>query len=530
SNAGLALTQGGVVKASTSNASPSTVTLSLVDGTKYRLTLTYDTGVSASGDIGVRAFSAPQNLITANLLSSVTFSAISLSSSAINPVAAAVGSSRGTPQGATVGTAFAAPFQVTVLDDAGDPVPNVTVTFSAPTSGPSATLAATTATTDANGQAHVTGVANSIAGNYTITATVDGVATPAVFELNNIAGSAATVGSAGGTPQDATVTKAFATSLGVTVLDASNNPVSGITVIFTAPDSGASASFPNGATANTDGSGHAQVDAVANTVAGNYVVTASVHGAGTTASFALTNVAGPAAQATPSSGTPQSATVSTAFDDPLGVAITDAYGNPISGATVTFSVHPNAATGAGAVFPPDQTTIDVITDSSGLALVGAIANEYPGSYQIVATGDGLPTAVAFNLTNAAAVTPHGDPTSGGQQSANANAAFSCLLQLKVTSDGTTPMPGVSIDFVAPTSGPSATLSDGTNNGTTVTEFTDVNGLVAVTAQANAIPGQYAISAGVTGSGTSLASYTLTNFPAGERIFGTGFEQLPAVCP
>lgn len=528
-NAGLALTSAGSPLATTSNAASGIVSLALLDGTTYHLTLTYDTGASASGNIGVRAFATPQNLVTANLINSVTFHNVTLSSSAINPVAASIGSAGGTPQGATVDAAFATAFVVAVLDAEGDPVPNATVTFAAPSSGPSATLSATTIVTDANGQAHVTGVANGIAGAYTITATVDGVGTPAVFQLTNLAGTASSVAAASGTPQNATVATAFSTPLGVTVLDADNNPVSGITVRFAAPGSGASVTFPSGSTANTDSSGHAQVDVVANTVAGDYNVTASVNGAGTAASFVLTNLAGAAYLAVPASGTPQSAMVSTPFDSALAVIITDAYGNPVSGASVTFTVQPNADTGAGASFPPGQATLMVITDREGHAQVQADANEFAGSYQITASGNGLATVAVFNLTNTADVTPIGTPTSGGGQGANVEAAFSCMLQLKVTSDGSTPMVGVSIDFVAPNSGPSAMLSNGIDSGTTVTQTTDINGMVAVTAQANDIAGKYTISAGVTGSGSALADYPLSNFPAGERIFQGGFEILPSRC-
>jgi hypothetical protein len=46
-----------------------------------------------------------------------------------------------------------------------------------------------------------------------------------------------------GTPQSATINSAFATGLQATVKDAGNNPVSGVTVTFTAPGSGASGLF-----------------------------------------------------------------------------------------------------------------------------------------------------------------------------------------------------------------------------------------------------------------------------------------------
>ena len=53
--------------------------------------------------------------------------------------------------------------------------------------------------------------------------------------------------------------------------------------------------------------------------------------------FAETNVTGAAHTVTATSGTGQSATVSTAFTNPLVATVTDQYGNPVSGVTVTFT-------------------------------------------------------------------------------------------------------------------------------------------------------------------------------------------------
>lgn len=524
SNAGLALTDDGVVVAST--ASSSNISLSLLSGTSYRLTLEYSTSASASGNIGVRLFAMPQNLVTADLLTSVSFSDVALSQSAINPLAAGIGSAGGTPQGATVNAAFAAPLAVQVVDSLGDPVSGVSVSFQAPGSGASATLSTTSAATDLNGLAQITATANAIAGAYSITASVDGVGTTARFDLTNIAGAVSSVGASTGTPQSATVNTAFSTALGVIVTDASNNPVPGITVRFTAPNAGASATFPSGATATTDASGLAQVSAGANTVAGTYTVSASVNGASAIAVFALSNGAGPAALALPIGGTPQNATVSSAFATPLGVLVTDAYGNPSNGVSVTFTAPVN---GASAAFPPDGTVTTIVTGPDGIANANAVANSTPGSYQITADFSGQTNQTVFNLTNAALPQPHGTSTSGDGQGASPNAAFQCALQLKVTDAGGIAMSGVSIQFVAPATGPSASLSDGINSGTQVTTTTDANGLTSVAATANAIAGSYAISAGVAGSDAALASYTLTNLDANDRMFTNGFDTMPSLC-
>lgn len=527
SNAGLALTNGISVLASTANAAPGIVSLTLLSGTTYRLSLQYDTGAVASGGIGIELFSVPQNLVTAHLLTAVSFSNITLVQSAINPTPASIGPASGTPQGATIDTAFAAPLVVQVLDIDGDPVAGATVTFTVPGSGPSAVLTTVTVTTDANGLAQVSATANGAAGSYVVSASVADVATPASFDLTNLAGAAGAVASASGTPQSATVNSAFGTPLGVIVTDAGSNPVAGITVAFTAPSSGASVAFPNGATATTDASGHAQVTANANTVAGSYAVGAHVNGTSASASFALTNTAGPAVLASPVSGTPQSAQVSTAFATPLGVLITDAYGNPSKGVTVTFTA---PTLGASTTFPPNGSSASIVTGADGIAQVAATANSSIGEYQASATFSGQTNQAVFDLTNTAAPTPQGSATSGDGQSTNVDAAFQCELQIKVSVDGAPPATPMSIDFIAPSSGPSATLSDGITSGTQVTAMTDANGLAGVIATANAIPGTYTVSAGQHGSGSALAGYTLTNLGASERIFADGFEGTPALCP
>jgi hypothetical protein len=104
---------------------------------------------------------------------------------------------------------------------------------------------------------------------------------------------------AGTTPQSTPVNTAFPTALAVQVLDFAGNPVSGVTVTFKAPTSGASGTFTGGVTtvtATTDSSGNATAPTfTANGTTGSYTVTASVKGVPGKAKFALTNSAGAAA-------------------------------------------------------------------------------------------------------------------------------------------------------------------------------------------------------------------------------------------
>jgi hypothetical protein len=98
-----------------------------------------------------------------------------------------------------------------------------------------------------------------------------------------------------GSGQQAQVGSSFANPIVVTVLDASNKPVSGATVFFFSPGVGAGATFT--AAAPTNASGQTQVTATANGAAGSYAVDVYVTSGGYITStgtgftiFSLTNL------------------------------------------------------------------------------------------------------------------------------------------------------------------------------------------------------------------------------------------------
>ena len=106
---------------------------------------------------------------------------------------ASLAAASGTPQSAPVGTAFAQPLRVRLLDAHGAPLAGASIAFAAPPSGASAALAPASAVTDANGYASTTATANGTAGSYTVTASHAGGTVS--FALRN---TAAPVGTGGG--------------------------------------------------------------------------------------------------------------------------------------------------------------------------------------------------------------------------------------------------------------------------------------------------------------------------------------------
>jgi hypothetical protein len=150
----------------------------------------------------------------------------------------------GTPQHATVNTAYQKALQARVTDSHGKPVAGITVAFELP-GGASGTFAGSAdVVTNSKGVAIApTLTANTEAGAFTVDAWVTGDNTPAVFALTNTPGAANAVHALAGTPQSATAGKPYASALQAQVVDQHGNPVSGVTVVFTAPTSGPSGTF-----------------------------------------------------------------------------------------------------------------------------------------------------------------------------------------------------------------------------------------------------------------------------------------------
>jgi hypothetical protein len=398
-NFGLALTSGGATLASTATAPPQLVDLQPIGGTVYRMTLQFDPTVSQNGTVGLQLFAEPQQLIGASLFPNVTFGNVTLDATAIDPVSGTIVPVDPTPQSATVGEPFANALEVLVTDVNGDPVPDVTVTFAAPASGASAVLSSDTATTDATGRASVTATANTVAGSYVVNASVEGVDTPASFNLTNTAGAAAATIAALGAAQSAVVGMPFPEPLVVLVTDVFGNPVEGVEVDFAAPTTGATAIL-SATTVFTDANGLAQVTATANNITGSYEITATVSGIAPPAAFALTNRLDDGTTVTGGSGDEQSASLGGAFACALTVAVADANSAPLAGVAVDFAAPDTGASATLSNGVVSGTTVRAITDAEGNAIVNATANDVPGDYVVTATlVDSSAASVEFGLSN-----------------------------------------------------------------------------------------------------------------------------------
>jgi Zn-dependent metalloprotease len=131
--------------------------------------------VGARCDIGAYEYTVPGSLASLSILS-------------------------GDGQRAAPNRAFPNPLKLAALDNQGSPVPNVSVTFTAPSSGASGTFAdtgtrTTPVTTNANGVAVTsTFTANSLVGSYAVVASASGSGSVS-FNLQNVVWYVATTGS-----------------------------------------------------------------------------------------------------------------------------------------------------------------------------------------------------------------------------------------------------------------------------------------------------------------------------------------------
>ena len=330
---------------------------------------------------------------------------------------------------------------------------------------------------------------------------------------------------AGGSGQTAQFGQPFPAALQVQLANTNGCPLTGdpagYDVDFDAPGSGPSGIFAgtgsHDAVVGTNAQGTATAPAfTANFAAGSYTVDA--HSDFGTVELTLSNTAaGLAASIAATGGTPQASAVNGLYAQPLQARVTDAAGNPVQGAIVSFSVVPGT-TGAGASFlggGPAAST----TGSNGLATSPPLqANGSPGRFTAVASTGGVTAVATYNLDNHAAQAALGavGPTA---QSATVDSRYPKPLTARVVDQDGRPVEGAAVTFTlgAATGGvggaaaaPGASFLGGTGQATVLT---DANGEATTPPiLANDTPGEFAATATAVGAAAPLA-YVLHNLAA-----------------
>ncbi|HEX3805677.1 MAG TPA: Ig-like domain-containing protein [Gaiellaceae bacterium] len=445
------------------------------------------TGTTATSGVNGVATVGSWKLGTAAGTNALTASATGLTGSPITfhatgtaDSAASLAISGGDNQSATVDTTVSTPPSALVTDQYGNPVSGVAVTFAVASGGGSAT--SLSQTTDASGLAAVgSWKLGTAVGANTLGASAAGLGS-VTFDATGVAGAAGSLTVNAGENQSATVNTTVATAPSVLVTDVDGNPVPGAAVTFAVGSGGGTVT---GASQTTGVDGIATVGSwKLGTGTGANTLTVSTAGVASL-TFHASGVADAATTITVSSGDNQNATVDTNVSAAPTVLVTDQYGNPVGGASVTFAV----ATGGGSA-----TGLAQSTDSNGLADVGSWKlGTAAGSNSLTATSAGLTgSPLTFHATGVAGSAGSMAANTGDNQTATVNTSVGTAPSVLVTDSHGNPVQGVAVTFAVGSGGGSLTganATTGANGVATAGSWTlgTAAGANTLTASASGLP-------------------------------------------
>jgi len=200
---------------------------------------------------------------------------------------------------------------------------------------------------------------------------------------------------------------------------------------------------------------------------------------------------------------------------PAALTITANNLSKTYGQTVSFAG--NEFTTSGLL--NDDTVTQVTLSSAGAPATATVAGSPYAITPSAAVGSGLGNYIISYANGSLTVHPESplviSATSGSGQSTPFGAGFALPLVVTVTDAFGDVIPGVSVTFTTPGSGPSGTLR-------TATATTGENGQASETVTANGIAGSYQITAAIS-EVAMPAAFQLTNLPA--TISGTVFQDI-----
>jgi adhesin/invasin len=306
------------------------------------------------------------------------------------------------------------------------------------------------------------------------------------------AGDPASVTVVQGDQQNGRVGEVLAQPLVVTVADASGRPVAGATVVFVLTDPAPGAALtPDTTTTNADGLASSQV--LLGTRPGAQAGEVQALGAQgqptAQAQFTATALSESAYGIAAVWGDSESGPVWTSLPQPLVVEVQDAFGNPVPGVTVAWTVD-----GGGSV-----SAATTVTGDDGRTSVERTLGDAAGTQRTLASAEGLAgSPVTFVHTATAGAAQGVGIVAGDGQTGPVNRKLPTDLVVEVRDADHNPVPGVAVTWV---------VGEGGGSVSPTSSATDAGGRASTSWTLGAAPGRNTVSAVVSGIG--VAGFTAT---------------------
>jgi adhesin/invasin len=345
--------------------------------------------------------------------------------------ASAIVVAAGDAQADTAGYVLPSPLIVQVRDAFNNPVAGTLVHWSV-VSG-SGILSLDSSFTNASGQAFTGYTLGPVAGTDTISATLACGCASVNFTATAIAPIPASIQLFSGNVQFDTAARALSAPLVAQVFSAGFQPIVGTQVVWTVLRGGSL----DVDTTVTDSNGVVSANYTLGTLAGTDSVEARTIGGGHTFIFTATVSNDLPAAIAIQSGDGQADTTGFALDLPLVAHVTDAYGNFVAGAEVTFAV-----TAGGGSIIPDTSFADGVGDAKGFLVLGALA----GTNTVRASLSGTSAFVDFTATAITQAPAFLILASGDGQADTVGRALPESLVARVYNASSAPIAGVSVEW------------------------------------------------------------------------------------
>jgi adhesin/invasin len=331
---------------------------------------------------------------------------------------AAINNVTGVPLQGPAGDVLAERVIVRVVDAASNPLPGVTVTFTAAAGG---SVSPATSVTNDDGEASTRWTLGPTPGNQALSVSAGGQS----VQITATAGSPriASLAVNAGNNQTGGTSTALPTAPSVITRNATGAPVAGVTVFFTVLSGGGSVAQAS-AVSNAQGIASAGSWTLGATT-GTQLLSAQVPQAGVTNNpivFTATATGGAPASVAALSATQQTTPVSSLVASLPSVIVRDAAGNSVANVNVVFAV----TSGGGQLTGATQTT-----NSQGVATVGSWrVGAATGTNTVTATVAGV-APVTFTAIGAAGTPTQLIITAGDNQSAPVNRPVPIAPQVRV---------------------------------------------------------------------------------------------------